>query len=282
MENRQNGTPRQERRQGHGQEHGQTKILLLGCNFCNDGKYDRSDSIIVASIDRKTGSVKLASILRDIWVDLHEYGMDKINGALSNGGPEFAVKIINEYFHQNIRYYALVDMYGLINIIDLLGGVDIEITEMERIFLNCWVRDLAVQFKDGIIPPYIEKAGMVHMDGRTALSHARNRAIGTDFTRTGRQRTVLKAMARKIREKPDLMQLIKLFFQSTKYVKTNLSPAHIAALGIPVLKAKGADISSIHIPADNTYKICRDGQWRLEIDFEENIKELERFFSGQS
>ena len=263
-----------------GQKHGQVQILLLGCNFCNEGKYDRSDSIIVVSLDSKTGKVKLASILRDIWVNLHEYGMDKINAALVYGGPEFAVQVVNESFNLDIRYYALVDMYGLINIIDLLGGIDVEITEMERIFLNCWVRDLAMQFKDGIIPPYIEKAGMIHMDGRTALSHARNRTIGTDFDRSDRQRVVLKAMAKKIQEEFELTQLIRLFFQSMKYVKTNLPVTQIAALGIPVLKAKNSGIPSIRIPAENTYKICRDEHWYFDINFEENARELEKFFSS--
>ena len=202
-----------------GHKSSQIQVLLLGCNFCNEGKYDNSDSIIVASLDKKTGSIKLASIMRDIWVDLHEYGTDKINSALVHGGPEFTLKVVNEAFNLNIRYYALVDMLGLVNIIDLLGGIDVEITEMERIFLNCWVRDLAVQFNDGIIPPPIEKAGMVHMDGRTALSHARNRAIGADFARSDRQRVVLKAMAKKLREKSSPAQKINSSFRSRNMSK---------------------------------------------------------------
>ena len=263
-----------------GPERGQTQILFLGCNFLNEGKYDRSDSIIIVSIDRKTGKVKLASIMRDIWVDLHRYGMEKINAALVCGGPEYAVQIVNEYFDLDIRYYALVDMYGLVNIIDLLGGIDVEITEVERIFLNCWVRDLAMQFHDGVIPPPIEKAGMVHMDGRTALSHARNRTIGTDFARSGRQRAVLKAMARKIREDSDPIRLIRLYLRGRKHIKTNLSVFQAAALCVPVLKAGNADFPSIRIPADNTYRICRDEQWHFEIDFKENARELEKFFSA--
>lgn len=269
---------RQKRMSGH--KHSQIQVLLLGCNFCNEGKYDNSDSIIVASLDKKTGSIKLASIMRDIWVDLHEYGMDKINSALVHGGPEFTLKVVNEAFNLNIRYYALVDMLGLVNIIDLLGGIDVEITEMERIFLNCWVRDLAVQFNDGIIPPHIEKAGMVHMDGRTALSHARNRAIGADFARSDRQRVVLKAMAKKLREKSSTAQKIKLFFQITKHVKTNLSAAKAAGLGLSALKAKDSGFPSIRIPVENTYKVCKEPNWHFEIDFKENAGKLAEFFSN--
>ena len=269
MENRQNG-----------RKNGRTEILLLGCNSWKDGKYEHSDSMIIVSIDRKTGTIKLASILRDIRVDFHEYGMDKINAAIVYGGPEFSVQVINEIFHRDIRYYAVVDMYGLVNIIDLLGGIDVEITEIERIFLNCWVRDLAMQFKDGIIPPHMEKAGLVRMDGRMALSHARNRTIGTDFTRSNRQRTVLMAMARKIKEETGWSQRIKLFFRGRKYVKTNLPVTQIAALGIPVLKALKADVPSLIIPAENTYTVCRDENWHFDIDFEENARELEKFFAG--
>ena len=263
-----------------GQESGQTQILFLGCNFLNDGKYDRSDSMIVVSIDRKTGKVKLASILRDIWVDLHEYGTEKINNALVFGGPEFAVQVVNESFGLDIRYYALVDMYGLVSIIDLLGGIDVEITEVERIFLNCWVRDLAMQFHDGVIPPPIEKAGMVHMDGRTALSHARNRTIGTDFARSDRQRVVLKAMAKTIRGISDPVQLVRLYSRGRKYIQTNLSLVQTAALCMPVLKAGNTEFPSIRIPVDNTYRVCRENHWYLEIDFEANARELEKFFFG--
>lgn len=259
---------------------GQIQVLLLGCNFCKDGKYDNSDSIIVASLDKKTGEIKLASIMRDIRTDLHEHGMGKINSALVYGGPEFTVQVVNESFHLDIRYYALVDMLGLVNIIDLLGGIDVEITEIERIFLNCWVRDLAVQFKDGIIPPYIEKAGMVHMDGRTALSHARNRAIGTDFARTDRQRVVLKAMAKKLRENSGPVRKIKLFFRITKYIKTNISAARAAGFCLSALKAKGSGFPSIRIPAENTYKVCQDPNWHFEIDFEKNAEILAAFFSS--
>ena len=262
-----------------GQKNGQTRILLLGCNSWNGENYERSDSIIVMSIDRKEKKIKLASILRDIQVSLHEYGTDKINTALVYGGPEFALQIINEYFNLDIRYYVLVDMYGLVSIIDLLGGIDVEITEMERIFLNCWVRDLAMQFQDGIFPSPIEKAGMVHMDGRFALSHARNRAIGSDFARTERQRVVLKAMAKKIKEESDPIQLIRLFFKGRKYIRTNLSIPQIMSLGIPVIKTDISVIPSIRIPVEGTYEISQDQHWHFEIDFEKNAGELKKFFS---
>lgn len=272
MDDRENGKT--------GRKSGRTQILLLGCNSWKDGKYENSDSIIVLSADRKTGKVKLASIMRDILVDLHEYGTDKINTALVHGGPEFSVRVVNEAFNLDIRHYVLVDMYGLVGIIDLLGGIDVEITEMERIFLNCWVRDLAMQFGDGVIPPPIEKAGLVHMDGRNALSHARNRAIGSDFARTDRQRTVLKAIARKIKQEAGPAQLVRLFLRGRKYVRTNLSVPRAAALGLSVLKADISAVPSIRIPAENTYEVRREEQWHFEIDFEKNAAELEKFFSA--
>lgn len=259
---------------------GRTQILLLGCNSWSGEEYECSDTIILVSVDRKTGKIKLASILRDIRTDLHEYGTDKINAALHYGGPGFSVRAVGEAFRQDIRYYVLVDMRGLVSIIDMLGGIDIEITEMERIFLNCWVRDLAMQFKDGVIPPPIAKAGMVHMDGRTALSHARNRAIGSDLARSDRQRAVLKAMAKKIKEQSDPQQLIRLFLRFRKYVKTNIPVSQAAALGLSALKADLSAIPSIRIPVENSYTVSRDGQWHFDIDFEKNTGELERFFAG--
>jgi anionic cell wall polymer biosynthesis LytR-Cps2A-Psr (LCP) family protein len=116
------------------------------------------------------------------------------------------------------------------------------------------------------------------MDGRTALSHARNRTIGTDFARSGRQRTVLMAMAKKIREETNWAQRIGLFFRGRKYIRTNLPVTQMAVLGVPVLKAMDAKIPSVTIPLENTYTVSRDENWHFEIDFEENARELEKFF----
>ncbi len=256
-----------------------TQILLLGCNTWKDGAYDLSDAILAASVEKGTGKLRLASILRDIHVDIPGHGRKKINAALPLGGPELALRVLNGSFGLAFRYYAVVDMLGLVRIIDLLGGIDIEITEVERVFLNCWVRDLARQFGDGVIPPRIEKAGMVHMDGRMALSHARNRTIGTDFARSDRQRAVLRAMAKKIREETGLRRL-RLLAEIRRIVRTNLPLPRAAALALAMLRARGGEILSFRVPVENTYRVSREGEWHFEIDTEANAKALRQFLDG--
>ena len=105
-------------------------ILLLGGDSRSTDSYDRTDSMIILSVNRKTGEIKMTSIMRDTWVSIPGHkGMAKINAANVYGGPERAVQTVNSSFGTDIEDYVLINMAGMIKVIDAMGGIDLEVTE---------------------------------------------------------------------------------------------------------------------------------------------------------
>ena len=111
-------------------------ILLLGTDSRGTTKYLRTDTMVILSVNEGTGAVKLTSLMRDIWVEIPEYGGQKLNAACVYGGPELTVKMINEYFGLNIRDYALVNMKCLVEIVDSLGGIQLDVSPAEAEAIN--------------------------------------------------------------------------------------------------------------------------------------------------
>lgn len=105
-------------------------IALFGVDS-SDGGYGRSDSILILTIDKINNELKLSSIMRDSYVYIPGYGNDKITHAYAYGGPQLAIKTLNENFNLDIEDFATVDFESFPKIIDALGGIDINITQEE-------------------------------------------------------------------------------------------------------------------------------------------------------
>ena len=169
-----------------------TNIALFG----TDQRYDedsRSDAIMVLTLDGKHKKIKLTSIMRDSYVHIDGYGMDKINHAYFYGGPTLAVRTINENFGLDIRNYATVNFNQLMEIVDAIGGVDIEIKDYELRNINSQIEYQSRLY--GKPATYIDSPGKHHLNGIQALGYSRVRYVGNgDFERTQRQRDLLDAL----------------------------------------------------------------------------------------
>ena len=169
-----------------------TNIALFG----TDQRYDensRSDAIMILTLDGKHKKIKLTSIMRDSYVHIDGYGMDKINHAYFYGGPTLAVRTINENFGLDIRNYATVNFNQLMEIVDAIGGVDIEIKDYELNNINSQIEYQSRLY--GKPATYIDSPGMKHLNGIQALGYSRVRYVGNgDFERTQRQRDLLDAL----------------------------------------------------------------------------------------
>lgn len=176
-------------------------IALFGVDSRSPSDQGRSDSIMVLTLDQKRKKVKLSSLLRDSYVAIDGHGESKLNHSYAFGGQELAVKTINKNFGLNIEDYVTINYDGLSNIIDSIGGVDIEIQEKEIETTNQYISNVAglaglpkSQF------PLITKPGMQTLSGIQAVGYSRNRHVGnSDFERTERQRRVLMAILDKVR-----------------------------------------------------------------------------------
>ncbi len=149
----------------------------------------RSDSIIILSIDYVHNKLKLSSVMRDTYVYVEGHGNTKINHAYAYGGPVLAIKTLNSNFDLNIKDFVAVDFEGFKKIIDILGGVEIEIKDYE----------LPTMETVGIY-----EAGIYNLNGEQALAYSRIRKQGSgDYERTDRQRRVLEALFRKDKRRTD-------------------------------------------------------------------------------
>ena len=207
-------------------------IALFGVDS-DDGSTGRSDSIIIATIDTIHKKLKLTSIMRDSYVNISGIGNDKINHAYAFGGPQLAIKTLNENFDLNIQDFVAVNFDSLPKIIDMLGGVTVYVTEEE------------VSHISGI-----NSAGTYNLTGAQALAYSRIRyATGGDYVRTERQRTILTKMYEKILS-INQTQYTSLLSEGLSMLQTSLDYSKILELGTEVLKMGVTTLEQERFPLD--------------------------------
>jgi len=220
-------------------------IALFGIDRREDNEVSRSDSIMIATIDKEHKKIKLTSLLRDIYVEIPGYGMDKLNHAYSYSGPELAIKTINHNFNMNIREFAAVDFFGLEEIIDVMGGVEVDVQPNEVGPINTGVKQ--VDKFDNSNSPLVKDSGKQKLTGRQAVAYARIRRIGTDYQRTERQRIVLEDILNQ-GINAGVAQYPKLLNAMLPHVETSLSKSEILSLGTSTLTAGIKTIDKYRIP----------------------------------
>ena len=229
-------------------------VLMFGADY-NDGTGSRSDTMIMLSIDNRHKKLKVTSFMRDLWVYIPEYGYSKLNHAFSYGGPKLAISTIETNFGVNIDRYAIVDFKSFRSIIDILGGIDLELTNEEIDYIN-WQ-----SWKNNQVDTRYEiqaSAGIVHLNGRQALWYARNRGdetmgfSGSDFDRTQRQRNVLRTLAKEMKS-ASLSQIIEIVNEIGPLVTTNLKKSEITTLVGNSLTYLSYNMYEYRLPTDGSY-----------------------------
>ena len=257
-------------------------ILLLGTDARSDSKYLRTDTMIVLSVNPGAGRIKMTSVMRDIWVQIPGYGGQKLNAACVYGGPELTIRTINEYFGLNIQKYALVNMQCLVEIVDALGGVQLDVTPAESSAISR-LNASSVGAEDGsgkYVSDAVPSGSNVTLDGMQALAYARIRKSDSDYARTNRQRAVLVAIAKRL-QGVSLLGLGGIVTSMLRYVETNLSFDEIMSLAGVCRSANLANLDQFRIPADGTFDAGMYGNtWCIKPDFEANARQLRDFIYG--
>lgn len=265
-------------------------VLFLGSDERWLNESARTDSMMICSINTNTGEVKLSSIMRDLAVNYDEIGKYngtyRINAANYFGGERLAMRVINECFGMNIQYFVRVNFYGFQQIAQILGGVEMDITEEEKDEINYRIYQQArMAYYNGIdesaLPnEFLETFGPdTHLDGRQTLAYARIRKLdGGDYARSERQRKVLVALMNKL-QGADAATLLSTATAALPHVKTNLTPEAIINIGMKVLSSGLKDVDSFRLPINNSYvQDTRDGQDMLyDCDWAKNANELYYF-----
>lgn len=243
-----------------------TNIALFGLDRRETTGNTRSDTIMIATLDTKNKKAKLTSIMRDTYVNIPSRGMDKINHAYAYGGPELAIRTINENFDMNIRDYVMVDFFGMADIIDALGGVTIDVKPEE------------------VSRTGLSSAGLQTLNGEQAVKYSRIRYVGNgDFERTERQRKVLEQLMNKV-VTAGPMEYPKLMNQLLPYVETSLSKREILKLGTSAFTSGVDSLEEYRIPVDGYAKGQKmNGIYYLvPQDLQTNVEFLHEFIYEDS
>lgn len=240
----------------------------------NLGKGSRSDAIIVASINNDTHEIRMMSVYRDTYLNLSDDNYDKANSAYFRGGPMQAVNMLNMNLDLDLKEYVAVDFSALTEVVDMLGGIDLEITEEEMGHMN----NYCIETSDvtGVKTEPLYQYGLVHLNGVQATSYARIRqTLGDDYARADRQRLVIEKLFEKI-QKTDLLTLNSILDKVLPKVSTSLSSAEILDLAKYVLSYKMGPSGGF--PFDKTTRILDgSGDCVIPAELASNVSKLHNF-----
>ena len=248
-------------------------ILLLGVdNRSVELESGRSDAVIICSVNLNTGAITLTSIARDTAVVVPGYkNRQRINVAFKFGskdgviahGAELAMKTVNRNFLTNIERYVVVNIHGLADIIEALGGVDIELTKAEAQAINyeLFVKEPMDKVEREKL---LVEDGVQHLDGMEAVTYGRIRNLSgqNDLNRNGRQRVLLETLLRQVMaDGMDIGKFLSLIETALPYGETNLTMDELLTLGLVVLGGEtmekvsegGELVAQFGIPMEKQY-----------------------------
>lgn len=224
-------------------------IAIFGIDSrSNDyGQGNRSDCIMIASIDNTTHDIKLISIYRDTYMQVEGHGLDKITHAYSYGGAELAIKTLNENLDLNIKEFVTVNFDAVADAVDALGGIKMPITSTEIQYINGYINETAKV--TGKKSEHITTPGTHTLDGVQAVAYSRIRyTSGGDYKRTERMRDVITAMLAKLKTK-SVSQINAIADKVLPQVHTNLSMTDLISM----------------IPAVATFNVAESTGWPYEV-----------------
>lgn len=247
---------------------GVIKILLLGTDVWDDGSRGRSDVIMLATLNEKTGDLSLISFQRDTYVQIPGYKDNRINAAYAFGGTKLLKEVLKLNFGLTVDGVVAIDFTHFEQLIDALGGVDIELTQKEADHLNEQGATLT--------------AGVNHLNGKWALAYSRIRKIDSDFGRTSRQRTVMNAIFQAYKD-ISISEIPGMLSTVLPMVSTDMSDGEIISYATKVLTAGADAIHSRSIPFTGAYQNQTIRKMMVLVpDLEKCHEALQQFIYGKS
>ncbi|MDO4734720.1 MAG: LCP family protein [Lachnospiraceae bacterium] len=241
------------------------------------GDQGRSDSIIILSVNKTDNTLKMISVLRDSKVPIDGYDPQKINAAYKYGRAPLAIRTLNKNFKINISDYVTVDFGQLEKVIDLLGGVEVQLTGEEAEKVN-QIASEAMGYNG-----WDAQEGVNILNGAQAVSFSRIRSIDSDYYRAGRQRAVMEAIFKKMRTK-SVREYPSLIRDMLSCVETSMSYTQILSLATSI-NIRTAQTSSYTMP-DPDYEenlfggIDDTGSWVWIYDLDKAAKRIHTIIYG--
>lgn len=257
-------------------------ILLCGEENIGGGR-GRTDSIMIATINSKDNKLKLTSIMRDSYVQIPGYTDNKINAAYHNGGMKTLVKTIKQNFGIEVDGYVLVNFESFQEIVDAVGGIDIELDEKEVRYLNStnYISDRA---------NHTLVVGKNHMNGNQALGFARVRYVMRDgeygdFARTLRHRTVMTALYERVLDKSTL-ELVAMIPKILPLLTTNIKKEDLINYISMAVKVRDANkkVYTLNVPVEGGYQITRARGMSIILPdpLSKSVNKMQKFIYGSA
>lgn len=229
-------------------------ILLIGLDARPGETKSRSDTIILVTLDPKSGRIKLTSIMRDLYVHIPGVGNNRINAAYYQGGAQLLMDTIEENFGLRVDEYVAVDLTMVVEAIDDLGGLTLTVDSRQQLnAINGVIDAYNAQFGCPTNSDLLTELGEQQMNGKQVQAYGRYRKIDSDFMRTERQREVLSKLYERVTEK-SLTELSLLASRYIDRVDTNLTLTDMISLLPTLLSMKDAQIDQLRLPDDGDYQ----------------------------
>ena len=279
-------------------------ILLVGTDSRSESELEssegRSDSMMLASLNKEKGTITLISFMRDSRV--HRIGKsgrftfyNRLNGAYSGGygggGPGELINTLNENFDLDIQEYICIGFDGFAALIDQIGGIDVDLDQAEINFINDRITGYH-EIEPDIVKnadPIRTEPGMTHLNGAQALVYARNRhtgvdgGSGNDYDRVNRQQEIIKLVYEKVTTQMNEQSIAALITFATQHISTNMSLETMTDLAKMLLANKMSFVSTT-IPGEGTYRNYVDENGvktdQLEFDLDEAAAAINELLYG--
>lgn len=264
---------------------GITNILLVG----TDGEYvekgNRSDSVMLVTIDTNNKDIKISSIARDTYVDIPGYSTEKLTHAYAYEGIDLLKEVFKENFDLDIDKYIAVNFTSFMDIMDELGGVEVNVEEKDIKEINKYIDACYGYYKnkDEKDKEYITESGVQRLNGYQALAFSRIRYTDSAFARDNRHREVAESVYKEFAQKgiDTYKRCAEIVLNNTK---TNISPIEMMNLAYTVLKINDKDIEQFQFPLEeyrNGHIISKQKGWVLEWEKEPNLEAWHKFIFGE-
>lgn len=251
-------------------------IAVFGLDNRSNGNFDsgNSDVIMIVSINNDTQEVKMCSVYRDTYLDIGGGKFRKCNSAFSKGGPQTAISMLNKNLDLDITDYVTVDFNAVVECIDLLGGIELEITDAEAYYMIGYVDEInKLTGNESEVP---ESGGTYHLDGVQATAYARIRyTAGDDYKRAERQRTVISKMVEKA-QSSDLKTINAIIDEVFSDIETSFSNTELISLAAQIFNYQLTGSEGFPF-SKNTITLGSKGSVVAPCTLETNVAELHLF-----
>lgn len=259
---------------------GVSNILLIGSDSKNFDNVGRSDAMMILTIDDKNKSIKLTSLVRDTLVNIPGHGYEKLTHAYAYGGAKLLLDTIEQNFKISIKDYAAVNFNSFIDLVDVLGGVEVNVKEKEIDHLNdVIVNSFNTSNKEAEEPQFIRSDGKQLLNGYQALAYARIRKVDSIYERDTRQREVLKSIADKLVELP-ITNYPKVIKKILPYIDVNISMSKLINLAITSKEIYNYELKQMEFPLEDyreSGRLAKDNSFVVKWNKTENLKKLDDF-----